>query len=215
VRIIALAIISAPLCGVYILSILLHRLSQCPPTAFAIDALTFSIPLVCGATVFFGSVFVLLACLGGVFDENGTKTAWALDSFRTLAFAGSLLGMAVAAMLWLTARETFTCLMPEGLLLHPSPFVQAQTATWDSVDSVRSDCWLGKRGQGGGLRLMLSNGETIELPVWNTARQSVDPAYAAIRTALAGKHTSYAPLSSVDSNRCPPALLRLFSDWHD
>ena len=204
--------ISAPLCGVYILSIVLNRLSQCPPTAFAIDASTLSIPLVCGATVFFGSVFVLLACLGGIFAEGEVHPVWTLDSFRTLAFAGSLLGLSVAAMLWLTARQTYTCLMPEGLLLHPSPFVQAQTATWDSVDNIRSECWIGKRGKGGGLRLTLSNGETIYLSIWNTARQSVEPAYAAIETALAGKPTSYAPLSSVDGDRCPPELLRLFSD---
>ena len=207
--------VSAPLCGIYILSVLLNRLSQCPPTAFAIDAAMFSLPLICGGIVFFASVFVLLACLGGVFSDGEAQPTWALDNFRSSACAGSLLGLSVAAMLWLTARETYACLMPDGLLLHPSPFVQAQAATWDTVDSVRSDCWLGKRGQSGGLRLMLSNGETIDVPVWNTARQSVEPAFAAIEAALAGKAASYAPLSSVDATRCPPELLRLFSNWQN
>ena len=175
----------------------------------------FSLPLICGGIVFFASVFVLLACLGGVFSDGEAQPTWALDNFRSSACAGSLLGLSVAAMLWLTARETYACLMPDGLLLHPSPFVQAQAATWDTVDSVRSDCWLGKRGQSGGLRLMLSNGETIDVPVWNTARQSVEPAFAAIEAALAGKAASYAPLSSVDATRCPPELLRLFSNWQN
>ena len=92
--------VSAPLCGIYILSVLLNRLSQCPPTAFAIDAAMFSLPLICGGIVFFASVFVLLACLGGVFSDGEAQPTWALDNFRSSACAGSLLGLSVAAMLW-------------------------------------------------------------------------------------------------------------------
>ncbi len=207
--------ISAPLFGVYVLSILVNRLAQCPPSAFAIDEVAFSVPLACGAAVFLVSVFVLLACIGGVFADRAAHAQGPGDGFRRLAFAGSLVGLSVAAMLWVTTRETYICLMPEGLLLHPGPFVQAQRAHWDAVDNVRADCWIGKRGQAAGLRLTLSNGERIDLPVWNTARQSVEPALAAIEAALAGKQYSYAPLSSVDSTRCPPALLHLFAAWHE
>ena len=211
--------ISAPLCGVYVLSMLLNRLSQCPETAFAIDTATFSLPLVCGVAVFFLSSFVFLASLGGVFIEGASPRSgmsdWLGGSFRALAFASALFGLSASAMLWLTVRQSYNCIMPDSFLLRASPFVSAQRLPWDDIHTVQTMCWMSKNGPTGGLQFSLSNGTAIDLQVWNATRKTLEPVYGPVKAALAGKHYAFMAVPDTGKNLCPPALYRLFSEWRD
>ena len=217
--------IAAPLCGVYVLSISLNRLAQCPASAFAIDTAALSLPFIWGTAVFFLSAFVFLACLGGVFIETAPPQPPAATlplvapsfggSFRALGFAGALFGLSVSAMLWVIVRGSYTCIMTDGILLHPNPFVPTQTLTWDDVGAVRPACWMGKTGPSGGLQLSLSNNTTVKLSVWNARQKIPEPVYQLIRTALAGRHIAFTGLPELDQNICPPDLLRLFAAWHE
>lgn len=178
-----------------------------------------SLPFIYGATVFFLSAFVFLACLGGVFIEalppEPPVAAWFGGSFRALGFAGALFGLSVSAMLWVTARGSYNCVMTEGFLLHRNAFVPTQSLTWDDVGAVRPVCWIGKNGPAGSLQLLLSNGTSIALPVWNAKRKSLEPVYESIREALASRHYAYTAVPDASQNLCPPELYRLFAAWQE
>lgn len=215
----ALAVITTPLCGIYIVSMFLNRISKCPTLAFAVDAPTSPILLVAGACAFFISTFVVLACMGGVtFDDDpelARRSLWAANSFRALAFAAALLCLSMSAMLWLVVRDSYNCIMPDKFLLHPNAFGPSELLTWSDIKTVNAECLRTKSGPTGNLTLSLSNGTEIKLPIWNTGQRIPDRTFEPIRAGLAGRRYLFSMMPSVDTDTCPPALYELFTNWRN
>jgi len=190
--------------GYIVLPVMLHvRGAFCPPTTFNSGSMASPTTLTVGVFLFIAA-FIALVLLSNAFLAVGRRGT--IGVTFVLAASGCSF---VSANLWATYLESYYCVTPGTILLHPNIFKPSRTLTWNDVRSVQAECGFTKRTQWGRLTLSLSDGTKLGLMLdWHTAVE-----YDIIKTALVGKVYSYSVASTVTERICPPTAYPLLLNW--
>jgi hypothetical protein len=133
-----------------------------------------------------------------------------VDNHWRLFIAGSICGLGLGGIIWFDTLDSYYCLRPHDIILHPSAFVKAQLLTWSDVATVQAECQHTKSGSVGGLVISFRGEQQIWVPL-GRGEYPYALEYRAIRKALEGHYYDYITDLNVAESECPRVVYTWFA----
>lgn len=205
---IAIALLAVGLIGVvpYLILPVLLVGKFCPATTFASGPMASIFLSICGLVL---SMFSYMYLATGLWPKAEAKPRFKypildifVDNHRHLFLTSTICGLGLGGFVWINTFESYYCLTPQDIFLHPSALSKARSLNWNDIEIVQAQCWHTKSGPVGGLVMSFRDGERIRMSL-SQGQGSHAQEYMAIRKALKDQSYSYVTDLSVAPSECP------------